>query len=89
MDRRDHAEPPLATMRALLDIDASQALHEGWGRFGGLAGRQHELQRGPATSEPLRAVPVAQHPAMANADEARWEHMPQLCGEAHYVARET
>jgi hypothetical protein len=88
IDCRDHAEPPLATMRALLDIDAGQALHERRGRLGRLRGRQRELQDGPTAPETRGPVPIAQHPVMANTNEACWEHMEQLCGEANYVARE-
>ena len=77
MDRRDHPEPPLTTMRALLDIDAGQALHERWGRFDGLEDWWRQVQDGPTAPETLGAVPVAQHAVMANADEARWQHMQQ------------
>ena len=71
MDRRDHPEPSLATMRTLLDIDAGQALHERWRRFDGLEGWRRQLQEGLTAPETLGAIPVAQHAVMANADEAR------------------
>ena len=74
-------------MRTLLDIDAGQALQEHWRRFDGLEGWRRQLQDGPTALETLAAVPVAQHAVMAHADEARRQHMQQLCGEANYVAR--
>jgi hypothetical protein len=50
MDRRDDAEPPLLTMRALLDIDAREAFHERGGRFGSRGCRRLQVQASPKNS---------------------------------------
>ena len=79
----------MPTVRALLDINAGQPLHQRGCRYWWRRGRHLHVQDGAAEPQPLGTIAIAQYPIMPHADETRGEHMEQLCGEANYVAGET
>jgi hypothetical protein len=61
-------------------------------RRGGSGGRQAQEdlpQRPPTEGEFDVAYPVREPPIVADPREAAGQHVEELCGEAHYVARET
>ena len=54
-----------------------------WGWLSGLA------KQFPTAAQRTSFVPVGEEAVMPETHKAAGEHMQELCGEAHYVARET